>query len=144
MNYTIENLENDISDIITELAEMRKAKGKDYSGMEDTLDNLRGFGSFGVVVRIGDKFKRLKHFYKQGVLAVENEKIEDTMKDLINYSLYLLIMWRQEGKEEPMNKKDAEIKQLKAENERYEAAVGFVMVLEDVESIKEILQPLLR
>ncbi|KKM77036.1 hypothetical protein LCGC14_1374040 [marine sediment metagenome] len=96
MKYTIDDLEKDISDIITELAAMRKAKGHDYSGTEDTLDNLREFGTFGVVVRIMDKVKRLKHFFRQGVLEVEDEKIGDTMCDLINYALYLLIMWRQE------------------------------------------------
>jgi len=94
--YTIDDLENDISDVIAELSKIRKAKGHDYSGTDDTLDNLREFGSFGVVVRIGDKFKRLKHFYKQGTLEVQDERIEDTMQDLINYALYLLIMYRQE------------------------------------------------
>ncbi len=96
MSYTILKLEEDISQIITELSKMREAKGHDYSGTEDTLDNLREFGSFGVLVRIGDKFKRLKHFYDQGELKVTDEKIEDTMDDLINYTLYLKIMYQQE------------------------------------------------
>jgi len=94
--YTINHLERDITSIIAELSKLRAAKGHDYSGTEDTLDNLREFGSMGVLVRIGDKFKRLKHFYRQGVLAVQDEKIEDTMNDLINYAMYLLIMYRQE------------------------------------------------
>ncbi|MCP4569180.1 MAG: DUF1599 domain-containing protein [FCB group bacterium] len=94
--YTINNLEDDIRAIIDNLADLRAAKGHDYSGQEDTLDNLREFGAFGVLVRIGDKFKRLKHFYKQGELRVKDEVIEDTMQDLINYSLYLLVMYRQE------------------------------------------------
>jgi hypothetical protein len=96
MSYTIDDMEKDINSIMGELAVLRKAKGHDYSGTADTLDNLREFGSFGVVVRIGDKFKRLKHFYSQKELAVHDEKIEDTMQDLINYACYLLIMYRQE------------------------------------------------
>ncbi len=97
-NYTIIDLEKDIESITHELAELRAKKGHDYSGTEDTLDNLREFGSFGVLVRIGDKFKRLKHFYEQGELHVKDESIEDTMKDLVNYVNYLLIMYRQEKK----------------------------------------------
>ena len=97
MKYTPNQLEEDIIDLIAELMSLREAKGHDYSGGEDTLENLREFGSFGVVVRLTDKIKRLKFFYQSGILAVEDEKIEDTMKDLINYALYLLIMRRQES-----------------------------------------------
>ena len=96
INYTIDDMEKDISDIITGLAGIRRAKGHDYSGTGDTLDNLREFGTLGVVVRIGDKFKRLKHFWLQGTLEVADEKIDDTIDDLINYALYLKIMRRQE------------------------------------------------
>ncbi len=94
--YTLEKLEQDITEIINDLSALRAAKGHDYSGSADTLDNLREFGSHGVLVRIGDKFKRLKHFYQQGVLQVADEKITDTMDDLINYALYLKIMYGQE------------------------------------------------
>ena len=93
--YTIENLERDIALIMVETSALRKAKGHDYSGVEDTLDNLREFGAFGVLVRVGDKFKRLKHCMKRGI-KVEDETIEDTIRDLINYSLFLLILYRQE------------------------------------------------
>lgn len=100
MKYTIEQMEVDINRIISELSEMRLNKGHDYSGTEDTLDNLREFGSLGVLVRIGDKFKRLKHFYRQRTLKVKDETALDTMNDLINYSLYLRILYEQEGKNE--------------------------------------------
>ena len=98
MNYTIDNMAEDIIEINEELAAIRRAKGHDYSGINDTLDNLREFGWRGVGVRIGDKFKRLKHFVFQDKLAVKDESIEDTMKDLINYAYYVLIMYRQENK----------------------------------------------
>ena len=95
--YTIDNLEADILLLISELSAMRKSKGHDYSGSVDTLDNLRDFGWKGIVVRLGDKYKRLKHFVLSGGdLKVKDEKIEDTLKDLINYSLYALILYRQE------------------------------------------------
>lgn len=94
--YPIEQLEQDIQQIIAQLGKLRQAKGHDYSGLKDTFDNLREFGSLGVLVRIGDKFKRLKNFYLQGTLAVADEKVTDTMDDLINYALYLKIMYLQE------------------------------------------------
>ena len=96
MTYTFDDLEKDVVFHVKRLASMRKAKGHDYSGTDDTFDNLREFGSLGVLVRIGDKFKRLKHFYRQGDLAVSGESVKDTMDDLINYALFLRIIWGQE------------------------------------------------
>ena len=49
-----------------------------------------------MLVRLTDKLKRLKHFYRQKELAVKDEKIVDTTDDLINYALYLKIMYKQE------------------------------------------------
>ena len=94
--YPLIELEKDIEDIIEELAEIRAKKGHDYSCAEDTLENLRGFGWQGVLVRLGDKFNRLKTFVAKGVTQVEDESIEDTMLDHINYSLFQLIMYREE------------------------------------------------
>ena len=96
--YTLIDLEKDIEQIIQELSEVRAQKGHDYSGTEDTLDNLRAFSWQGVVVRLGDKFHRLKHFIKSnnGKLKVKDESIEDTMQDFVNYALFMLILYRQE------------------------------------------------
>ena len=96
MDYTIEQMNGEIREINNELETIRINKGHDYSGTQDTLDNLRDFGFLGVVVRIGDKYKRLKHFCKQGTLSVKDESIEDTCKDLINYALFALILHRQD------------------------------------------------
>jgi len=69
----------------------------DYSGTKDTLDNLRAFGWKGVVVRLGDKFHRLKHSILSGEdLRVKDESLEDTLQDFINYALFALILYRQE------------------------------------------------
>ena len=107
--YTLNDLESDIQKIIQELQAMRATKGHDYSGTEDTLANLRGFGSYGVLVRIGDKFSRLRNFYKTGELQIANEKIEDTMKDLINYSLFLFILWQQENETKSEGKQNVDL-----------------------------------
>lgn len=98
--YQMEHLQVDMYNILEkELLPIARAKGHDYSGTEDTFDNLRMFGSYGVLVRLCDKFMRLKNFYDQGVLDVKDEKITDTMRDLINYAIYLLILYRQEREE---------------------------------------------
>ena len=95
--YSLIELERDIESIITELADVRAQKGHDYSGTADTLDNLRAFGWKGVVVRLGDKFHRLKHYVLSGEdLLVKDESIEDTLQDYINYALFALILYRQE------------------------------------------------
>jgi len=97
MKYTIDALEKDIAEIVTGLAQLRKQKGHDYSSDdEDTFENLRDFGWKGVIIRIGDKYHRLKAFTKREKLDVADETIEDTLNDLINYSIYARIMYGQE------------------------------------------------
>lgn len=66
------------------------AKNHDYAGSDDPLDNLRDFGFFGVIVRLGDKYKRLKNFVIRAMrgnacLAVKDESIRDTLRDLRVY-----------------------------------------------------------
>lgn len=97
--FTIDDLEAEIWAINDSLKKIRAAKGHDYSNGTDTFENLRSFGSLGVAVRIGDKFHRIKNYYLHKELAVKDETIKDTMFDLINYSFYLPIMWRQEQEE---------------------------------------------
>jgi len=97
MKYSLEQLENDISDVITELAEMRKAKGHDYSGAsDDNLDNYRDGGWQYVWYRLGEKYRRVKNIIELGERAVKDETVEETLKDNVNLALYALIMYRQE------------------------------------------------
>jgi hypothetical protein len=79
---------------------LTRLKGHDYSGMEDTLANLKASSILGVppekgvLIRLLDKIMRLKNFIDTGVLEVKNEKIEDTIIDIHNYAdlLYGLIV----------------------------------------------------
>jgi len=54
--------------------------------------NIAGFGEFGVVVRMNDKFERLKTLMRavstQGKRAAKpkNESIHDTLQDIANYA----------------------------------------------------------
>ena len=53
-------------------------------------DTYRDFGLVSFLVRIQDKLNRLKTLSKQDSL-VKDEKIEDTLIDLANYSILALI-----------------------------------------------------
>ena len=81
-----------------ELLPLGTAKGRDYSEIQDCFSNFRDFGWKGVVVRMGDKFQRIKMFTKKGELEIKSETVEDTLLDLINYAFYTLIMYREEKK----------------------------------------------
>ena len=66
-------------------------KNKDYSEEDDPLRNFReseGFGvktSEAVMVRLSDKWSRIKNFFKNGEYAVKDEAVTDTIVDAINY-----------------------------------------------------------
>ena len=94
MIYTSEQREKDISKLLEEIKTLRLAKGHDYSADEDVFENLRDYGLLGIAVRLSDKVCRLKQLHQKGTLKVNDEKIEDTMKDVINYSLFYIIMLR--------------------------------------------------
>jgi hypothetical protein len=66
-------------------------KGHDYAGNEDCLGNLKRFGSYGIVVRLSDKFSRLEQYAKAGDLKVSEETIIDTLRDIRNYCFLMQI-----------------------------------------------------
>lgn len=75
------------------------SKGHDYSGEEDALSNFHDFGFEGMICRLGDKYHRVKNFCRTGVLKVADEKIDDTLLDLINYAaLALIYRWSHKEK----------------------------------------------
>jgi len=75
------------------------AKNDDYSTreqMDDGLKNFRYVESLGVVkaehgvfVRLSDKITRIANFLTTGIFSVEDEKVEDTIQDAINYLVIL-------------------------------------------------------
>jgi hypothetical protein len=56
--------------------------------------NIAGFGTFGVVVRMNDKFERLKTlFAKKGrKRRAVNETIDDTLRDIANYAVIAILL----------------------------------------------------
>lgn len=74
--------------ITNQMSDLYERKNHDYG---DSFSNsIKTFGSVAGVVRISDKFERLKQLTLNKEQKV-NESIEDTLLDLANYSIMLLI-----------------------------------------------------
>ena len=52
----------------------------------DYGDAFSEYGTIGVLVRLGDKIKRLQSISSNKISLVNDEKIRDTLIDLHNYS----------------------------------------------------------
>ena len=82
-----------------------KKKRHDYSGLEDPFRNLRDAAFMGVdplkgvMVRIMDKFARVRSFIEQGELQVNDEAIRDTLIDVLNYTCILAAMIEEKSNE---------------------------------------------
>ena len=63
-----------------EARELFRKKNADYG------DAFATYGTVGVLVRLGDKIKRLQSITAKSVSLVEDEKLRDTLIDLHNYA----------------------------------------------------------
>lgn len=66
--------------------ELFKKKNKDYG------DAFAEYGPIGVLMRMGDKIKRLQNIDKNQITMVNDEQIRDTLIDLHNYSAMALML----------------------------------------------------
>lgn len=90
---------------VSDCLELLKKKNADYGGQK--LDFLYNFKngihnvspSNAVMVRLSDKFVRLKSLFGCDVCNVTDEKIEDTIKDAINYLIILLALEKEKSDE---------------------------------------------
>lgn len=87
--------------------EINRKKGFDYAGAEDTLYNFKLIEFLGVApselgcfLRLTDKISRIAQFLRTGVFKVEEESLEDTVIDAINYLclFYALITEKRQNK----------------------------------------------
>ena len=79
-------------------------KNADYASGISNTDPLANFTlvekmgvtatETGFLTRMCDKFSRITTFVNKGVLQVKNESVEDTLIDLANYCLLLVIFIR--------------------------------------------------
>ena len=115
---TLEHVIKVHKEMCDEARSIIEKKGHDYNKDQqltgNTLFNLTVCCILGVVntvtkgilVRISDKMMRLISLTKDPSesIAVKDESIRDTVKDMINYLVYLYIVYLEERKEHESNK----------------------------------------
>lgn len=75
--------------IVKELRGIYVAKNNDYG--DSVSDTYKKFGDVSFAVRITDKVNRVTSLLKAREQLVVDEKIDDTIKDMVNYGLLWLI-----------------------------------------------------
>lgn len=69
-------------------ARLMDRKQRDYGPR-----NIAGFGTFGTLVRMNDKFERLKTLFGKGKRKrAINESMHDTFRDISNYAIISLML----------------------------------------------------
>ena len=69
-----------------EAFEIFKKKNSDYG------DAFADYGSVGVIVRMGDKIRRMSNISSTSITLVEDERLRDTLMDLANYAVMGLML----------------------------------------------------
>jgi hypothetical protein len=72
--------------------ELFKKKNADYG------DAFADYGPIGVIMRMGDKIRRLTSITKTGVNLVNTESLRDTLIDLHNYSAMAIMLLDEDDK----------------------------------------------
>ena len=79
--------------IVSECLILSKQKNKLYG-----TNSLKLFNGLGILTRINDKIARINNITQQKLdnnpLGLLDESLEDSIKDLINYSIYYLMYFR--------------------------------------------------
>lgn len=79
-----------------------KKKNADYSHSH-FLQNFDNFGYKGIMVRLGDKFDRIKTFYFKDKFEVKDETLVDTLRDLANYAIFCILKYEEEKDDKDSN-----------------------------------------
>ena len=59
----------------------------------DYGESYKDYGLIGVLVRLGDKIKRLQNITNKGINLVNDESLRDTLIDLQNYSTMAIMLY---------------------------------------------------
>ena len=94
MNYTIEQLDRDLHELVLAGKELRHKKGHDYAGDEDTFSDLRVLGVDYCIKRIMQKCFRVLNLLENEP-ACKDEKIESEFMDIFHFAGYAPILHRQ-------------------------------------------------
>lgn len=85
--------------MLDEIFELFVKKGKDYGTKDDHYQNLRAGEAWGIdayigaYIRLCDKLKRVQKHWLEGKL--ENETLEDSMRDIIVYAGNAYQLWKE-------------------------------------------------
>lgn len=72
---------------------MANARLMDRKQQDYGPKNISAFGVFGIVVKMTDKFERLKNIFGQGRRRrAVNESIQDSFRDIANYGIIALMV----------------------------------------------------
>ena len=117
----------EFDDALDELKMLHDAKNHDYATQENPYKNLEKVLSIGIepwrgiVIRLMDKFSRLEEYCVKGELAIKSEGIEDTFKDIANYSILAMILFRKDqDKQQELEDTERLRETLQAREERKE------------------------
>ena len=92
----MENKIKRYDNITRELRAIYVAKNNDYG--DSVKDTYNKFGDVSFMVRITDKINRATTLMTNNNRQVQDEKLEDTIKDMVNYGI-LWLMEREESVE---------------------------------------------
>ena len=81
-------VESDIVNIALEIGELVEKKDKAYNSAFSKT--LKEYGDVAYFLRIDDKLNRLKSLLLRSKDAEINESVEDTLKDIVGYTLLML------------------------------------------------------
>lgn len=70
--------------------ELFKKKNADYG------DAFADYGTIGVIMRMGDKIKRIVSITNNGINLIDSESLRDTLIDLHNYSAMAIMLLDEE------------------------------------------------
>jgi hypothetical protein len=94
--------EQQMAAVQAEALELFAKKNADYG------DAFADYGPVGVIVRMGDKIRRLQNITKNSVSFVKDESIRDTLIDLHNYAAMAVMLIDEEYTEKGLSISDAD------------------------------------
>jgi hypothetical protein len=91
VKWTQQDYLREFATLTEKMKEITARKNNDYATDADPFRNFRTFEELGILVRMSDKFSRLRTAIQdKREFKVDDETIEDTCLDLANYALLLL------------------------------------------------------
>lgn len=93
--YTKNQLSQLHNELCNDALKLMLKKNADCAGDTDPFANFRGSNIYnvppeiGILIRIGDKLKRVESLVRAGNLQVKDQSVRDSIVDIINYAVLL-------------------------------------------------------